>query len=161
MPLSQAQRVQAVVQYLSRTRGVTQQEIGQELGYMNRSYFSQLINGQKNSFKKSFLDGLVAMDPEINPEFLTGQSNEILLPGNQQPTIYPTGWGSDAVKVDVPQPQPQPKGQQPGIFLPNEILQFVSDLSATIRSQQETIRMQQETIRGMIEPKQEKGKNVG
>ena len=120
MALSTSNRAKIVVRYLAQKGSVTQAQIGQKLGYTNRSAFSAVLSGLK-PMPRDFCEKLAAIDPEINPAFLSGESNDMLLPGRVQ---------------DVPV---EPK--QIGVFLPIEMVQMFTDLSATVRSQQETIRI--------------------
>ena len=127
MQLSPAERAQAVVKYLAKKFGVTQAQIGERIGYTNKSALSTVLNGGK-ALPKKFGEKLSALDPEINPDFLTGESEEMLRPGGDQPFI--------------PGSPRQPSADVPaGIYLPAECVRMFSDLSAAVRSQQETIRM--------------------
>ena len=128
MELTPHERAKLVVRYLAKKAGTKQEEIGKRLGYNNKSAFSALLNGSR-IIPKNFFDKLIALDPEINPAFLAGETNEILLPQYQQPTI-----------PEIVAHQARQQEKQQGIFLPNEMVQMFTDLSATIRSQQETIR---------------------
>lgn len=127
MDMTQAERAQAVVRYLAKKTKKTQFEIGQELGYTNKSSFSALMNG-KTPVPKQFPQRLAALDPSINLDFLLGESDEMLLPGHDQPAVQPTG------------PSSRPSGQQ-GLWIPMELVKMFTDMSATIRSQQDTIRV--------------------
>lgn len=166
--LKQAERVKTVVKYLSWKLQRKTSDIGRELGYPSNSYFSQLINGKKNSFKPEFLEGLAGLDPSINLDYLTMDSDEMLRDGYEMPKAVKPWMGLNSGErsrlAEAPGPDPEPvapQTQPAGVFLPAELLQFVSDMSATIRSQQETIRMQQEIIREAIPRSAEEGKNVG
>ena len=124
MAISQADRARMIVRWLSDQTNKNMREIGVELGYDNPSYFSQLLNGKKN-IPFSLLEKLAALDPRINLDFLKGESEEMLLPGNVQPR-------PDLISVPA-------SAKKTGVFLPNELVQMFSDLSAAVRSQQETI----------------------
>ena len=124
MPLSVQNRAKIVVRYLAQKGGVTQAQIGQKIGYTNRSAFSAVLSGLK-PMPREFCEKLAALDPEINPDFLSGESNDMLRSG-YVPQVLPDG--------SVMQ-------KQAGVFLPIEMVQMFTDLSATIRSQQETIRI--------------------
>lgn len=125
MELTPAERARIVVRYLAKKSGNTQAEIGQKIGYSNKSAFSAVLTGSK-VLPQKFGDKLAALDPEINPDFLAGTSNEMLRPGSAQPP--------------VPELFPQTEHRPAGVYLPLELVQMFTDLSATIRSQQETIR---------------------
>lgn len=128
MELTQSERAKIVVRYLAKKSGITMFEVGQKLGYTNKSAFSSIIGGEK-TLPKKFTDKLAALDPEINPDFLTGKSDEMLRPGYSQP--------------DVPEllATGQPASKPSGVYLPLELVRLFTNLSDTIRSQQETIRL--------------------
>lgn len=125
MGLSQSERAKIVVRYLAKKSGITQFEVGQKLGYTNKSAFSSVIGGQK-VLPRKFCDRLAGLDPEINPDFITGRSDEMLRPGYEQPT--------------VPELFQNPPAAS-GVYLPLELVKLFTNLSDTIRSQQETIRL--------------------
>lgn len=125
MELSSAERAKIVVRYLAKKSGITQAEVGQKMGYTNKSAFSGVLNGQR-ILPRKFCERLASLDPEINPAFLSGESDEMLLPGHKQPTV------------------PELFAKQPsasGVYLPLELVKLFTNLSDTIRSQQETIRL--------------------
>lgn len=125
MDLTQAERAKIVVRYLAKKSGITQFDVGQRLGYTNKSAFSAILGGQK-VLPRKFCERLAALDPEVNPDFLSGDSDEMLRPGNDQPPV----------------PEIIHKQQTPsGVYLPLELVQMFTDLSSTVRSQQETIRL--------------------
>lgn len=122
------ERIKAVVRWLSGQTGKKQEEIGRELGYTDKASFSAVINGKARVPKRLPL-AVAALDPRINLEYLLGRSDEMLL---------------DSAPADV--------------VLPAPAVKLLSDMMATIRSQQETIRLQQETIlRGASLPKSSGG----
>lgn len=125
MDLSLAERARIVVRYLAKKEGITQAEVGQKIGYTNKSAFSSVINGQK-TLPVKFGEKLAALDKEINPDFLAGTSDEMLRPEFAQPT--------------VPEMILKKQERPSGIYLPLELVKMFTDLSDTIRSQQETIR---------------------
>ena len=125
MSLSQSERAKIVVRYLAQKAGIKQFDIGKKMGYTNKSAFSAVIGGQK-VLPRKFCERLAALDPAINLAFLTGESDEMLLPGMDQPTV------------------PELFTKQPGasgVYLPLELVKLFTNLSDTIRSQQETIRL--------------------
>lgn len=125
MQLTPAERAQAVVKYLAKKLGVTQYQIGERIGYTNRSALSAVLTGAK-TLPQNFGGKLAALDPEINPAFLSGESDEMLRDG-PQPFVMES-------------PSRNAEGAA-GIFLPVEVVQMFTDLSAAVRSQQDTIRM--------------------
>lgn len=127
MELTQSERAKIVVRYLAKKSGITMFEIGQKLGYTNKSAFSTIIGGQK-TLPRKFCDKLAALDPEINPAFLEGKSDEMLRPGYTQPDVPELLAAGPVVKPS-------------GVYLPLELVQMFTELSATVRSQQETIRL--------------------
>ena len=127
MQLTPAERAQAVVRYLAKKLGVTQAQIGERIGYTNRSALSAVLTGAK-VLPQNFGGKLASLDPEINPAFLSGESDEMLRPGSDQPFVPES-------------PRPVPDSGAAGVFLPPEAVQMFRDLSATVRSQQETIRL--------------------
>ena len=128
MDMTLAERAQAVVRFLAKKTGRKQFEIARDLGYTNKSAFSAVMNG-KSPVPKQFPQKLASLDPCINIDFLTGSSDEMLLPGYDSPSIPDTGGHQT----------PPPTGG-PGVWLPIELVRMFTDMSATIRSQQETIR---------------------
>lgn len=128
MDLTPAERAQNVVRYLAKKLQVNQAEIGQKVGYGNRQAFSAVING-KVPFPPSLSERIAALDPEINPAYLYGSSDVMLLA-----EVEPEA----------------PKEKLVGVFIPGELVQMFTDLSATVRSQQETIRL-------LMERREEKG----
>ena len=128
MDMTLAERAQAVVRFLAKKTGRKQFEIARDLGYTNKSAFSAVMNG-KSPVPKQFPQKLASLDPCINIDFLTGASDEMLLPGYDSPTIPRTGG------LQTP-----PQHQGTGVWLPAELVRMFTDMSATIRSQQETIR---------------------
>lgn len=118
MTLTTTERAQVVARYLAKSGGITQAQVGARMGYSNKSAFSAVLNGLKPMPAK-FCEKLAALDPAINPDFLSGASDEMLRP--------------------VPG-SPAPAPASAGVFIPSELVQMFSDLAATIRSQQETIR---------------------
>ena len=133
MELLPHERAQAVVRYLAKKNGITQAQVGLRLGYTNKSALSGVLTGSKRLPEK-FGEKLAALDPSINPDFLTGASDEMLLPGYDQPAIQPTGAQQQAAPVGVVVPYDQ-------------LLKMLASLSEAVSSQQETIRSQQEMIR--------------
>jgi len=127
MDMTLAERTQAVVRYLAKKTKKTQFEIGQELGYTNKSSFSAVLNG-KSPIPKMLPKRLAALDPSVNLDFLLGISDEMLMPGYSRHTE--TTGGNQA----------PPQHQGTGVWLPAELVRMFTDMSATIRSQQETIR---------------------
>lgn len=134
MELSHPERLKAVVRWLSVALGKTQGEIARDCGYENGTYFSQLLNGRK-PVAASLDEKLAAMHPDLNLEYLRGTSDSMFLPGTGHPATAP--------EILVPAKEPrQPKAPaEGGVWLPAELVQMFTDLSATVRSQQETIRL--------------------
>ena len=127
MDMTLAERTQAVVRYLAKKAKKTQFEIGQELGYTNKSSFSAVLNG-KSPIPKMLPKRIVALDPSVNIDFLLGISDDMLMPGYSRHTD--TAGGN----------QTPPQSQGAGVWLPIELVRMFTDMSATIRSQQDTIR---------------------
>lgn len=71
MELLPHERAQAVVRYLAKKNGITQAQVGLRLGYTNKSALSGVLTGSKRLPEK-FGEKLAALDPSINPDFLTG-----------------------------------------------------------------------------------------
>ena len=128
MEFSHAERLKSVVRWLCVALGKTQADIARECGYDNESYFSQLLNGKK-PIAASLDDKVAALHPDLNVEFLRGNSENMFLDGAAQPAM--PALAAPAKK------QPRPEG----LFIPAELVQMFTDLSATVRSQQETIRL--------------------
>jgi hypothetical protein len=123
MDLSLADRAKIVAQYLSNKEGITQAQLGEKMGYSNRSAFSAVLNGLK-TMPANFCERLASLDPVINPDFLSGKSDEMLRPESGQPA---------APGLSTKQPGAS------GIYLPLELVKMFTDMSETIKSQQETI----------------------
>lgn len=124
MDFSPSGRAKIVVQYVAQKQKITMAKVGQKMGYTNRSAFSAVINGLK-VMPMNFVERLAALDPDINPDFLTGTSDEMLLSEHERPA--------------TPELFPR-QGAASGVYLPLELVTLFTNLSDTIRSQQETIR---------------------
>lgn len=137
MVLTLAERARAVVQYLAGQTGKKQHEIGQLVGFNNRSAFSQILNGHK-SMPKTMPERLSSLDPRINILFLTGESDDMLISPSGEPetprilTQSLLGGKSSTEKVNSP---------ENGVFVPAELVQMITDLSATIKDQQKMITL--------------------
>lgn len=119
MDKSQSDRLKAVVHWWCGQTGKKQLEVGEILGYSNKSYFSQLLNGQA-SIPTSLPRKVAQLDPRINLDYLLGKSEEMLNP--------------IAAPVVAPPSQPQK-----GIVVPPELATMFADMAATIKGQQELI----------------------
>ena len=124
MDMTKAERAQAVVRFLAKKTHCTQFEIGQQLGYTNKSAFSAVLNG-KSPIPKTFPQRLASLDPEISLAFLLGESDDMILASSPDDSL---------------QTPPQQTAPSTGVWLPIELVRMFTDMSATIRSQQETIR---------------------
>ena len=137
MDLTHAERARLVVRWLCAQTGKTQIEIGQSMGYDNKSTFSQFLNGHKQ-IPRGFPSRLASLDPRINILFLTGDSDDMLLsaPGGPETprisTQTPSGGKSFIEKANSP---------ENGVFVPAELVQMITDLSATIKDQQKMITL--------------------
>lgn len=100
-------------------------QVGELIGYTNASSFSQVLNS-KRDIPSTFPARIASLDPRINIDFLTGDSEEMLLPGNTQPET------DELAKR-------QPKTRESGVYMPHELLQMFADLSSTVRDQQQLI----------------------
>jgi len=138
MELTHAERLKTVVRWLSVALGKTQAEIARDCGYENNTYFSQLLNGRKQ-IAATLDDKLAALHPDLNIEYLRGNSDEMFVPGSGQPSMP----GLFAPTKPAPN-----KGE--GIYVPAEFVQMITNLSNIILAQQDTIHSQQETIRAAL-----------
>lgn len=129
MDLSHAERLKTVVRWLTVALGKTQEDIARACGYENGSYFSQLLNGKKQ-IASSLDEKLAAMHPDLNVEYLRGNSEDMFLPGSGQPPVASAAIGQGRKE--------RPTAAE-GVFVPAELVQMFADLAATVRSQQETI----------------------
>ena len=134
------ERIQAVVRYLAKKTGQNQYELGQQLGYTNKSAFSAMLNGRAQ-IPGAVPERLAALDPTINIDFLLGTSDKMLVGPAEQPLFIST----DPDQVPT-HPEPQKPPVPMGVYVPGELVQIMTDLGSTIRSQQETIRMLIESI---------------
>ena len=128
MVLSASERLKAVVKWYSGQTGKTQRQIGESIGYPREAIFSQFLNGHKE-IPKALPSKIASLDPRINIAFLMGESEEMLLPSNVQPDAR------DYLN------KPAPSKSSSGVFLPAEVVAMFTELSATVRSQQETINL--------------------
>jgi len=136
MVLTLAERARLVLRFLMGQTKKTQAEIAQELGYGNVTVLSQYINGKKK-MPKDLPARIAALDPRINVAFLTGNSDEMMISpqeGQETPQIS-TNDPSDGKSFTNPGKCPEN-----GIFVPAELVQMISDLSATIKDQQSIIK---------------------
>lgn len=137
MVLTHAERARLVIRFLMNQTKKTQAELAQELGYGNATVLSQILNGKK-AMPKDLPDRIAALDPQINVAFLAGESDDMLIPPPGDPemprisTQTPSGGKSPIRKVNEP---------ENGIFVPAELVQMISDLSATIKDQQKMITL--------------------
>ena len=146
LQLSPAERARAVVQWLSKDLGITQGQIGKDLGYTKKSSLSHIINGIK-PVNHRFVEKLCQYDARINPAFLEGYSDDMLVAGQEQPSF--------------PEQAYRAPEQQGGVYVPAELVKMISDMSAIMRSQQETIRNQQETISSIVRSGAQEKRNIG
>lgn len=125
MVLSRSDRCRMVVKWLSEQRKIPMSKVGELIGYNNASSFSQVLN-DKRDIPSTLPARIASLDPRINIDFLTGESDEMLLPGNTQPET------DELAKR-------QPKTLESGVYMPHELLQMFADLSSTVRDQQQLI----------------------
>lgn len=141
MVLTNAERARLVIKFLSRETGRTHADIAAALGYTNPTVLSQILNGRKK-MPETLPARIAALDPRINLDFILGNSDEMLLSpqdGPETPQISTkthSGGKSYTPQVNVP---------ENGIFVPSELVQMISDLSATIKDQQRIITTLVET----------------
>lgn len=122
MVLKQADKARIVVKWLAEQKGVPMSKIGEMVGYSNASAFSQVLNSKKK-LPPSLPERIAALDPRINIDFLTGDSQDMIL-------------------GEEPQEEPQVDRrykQREGVYMPPELLQMFADLSSTVRDQQHLI----------------------
>ncbi len=127
MDLTLADRCRMVVKWIAEQKKITMSQVGELIGYNNASSFSQVLNS-KRDMPSTFPERIASLDPRINIDFLTGDSDDMLLTGDDLPA--PGG----QVKR-----QGKPPKDSSGAYLPPELMQMFSDLSAAVRGQQETI----------------------
>ena len=132
----QSNRLRTAIQWLVGETNKSQQEIGEILGYPNASYFSQLLSGKKQ-IAASLGEKVCALDTRINPDFLTGESNVMLI-GGEEAAPAPAESTRGAEPEQVPAPASK-AAKSAGIFVPAELAQMFTDLTATIREQQRII----------------------
>lgn len=132
-------RARAVVHWYSGQSGLKQYEIGNRLGYKNKTNFSQILNGLK-PVPSTFPNKLASLDPRINLEYLLGRSDEMLQDPKPPVQLAPEG---PSVCPEAPAPTPQPEmraaTKPSGITIPPELATMFADMTATIKSQQELI----------------------
>lgn len=128
------ERARAVVRWLMGQTGKKQEEIGRELGFQKKASFSAVLTGA-TPVPQRLPSELAELDSRINLDYLLGKSDEMLLSSGS------------------------PAGGE--VVLSGQTLQLLSDMMATIRSQQETIRLQQETILRGAQLQKSIGENAG
>lgn len=138
MGLTQTERIRTIVYWLSGQTGKPLHEIGRTLGYNNRSAFSQVLNGPK-AVPKDFPERVAALDPRINIDFLTGASDEMFVNANNAQETAPES--HEIAPVDNKNPIRREKRAENGVFVPAELVQMITDLSATIKDQQKMITL--------------------
>ena len=136
MGFSQEERARKVIHWLADETGKTQYEIGQLLGYSNKTTLSQFLGGHK-PIPAGFNKKLAALDPRINVAYLNGESEEMLiLPANEPQT----GQISTFAPSDDKLPIREKKVAENGVFVPAELVQMVTGLTDTVREQQDIIK---------------------
>lgn len=137
MVLTHAERARLVIRFLMQQSKKSQAELAQELGYGNATVLSQILNGKKK-MPKDLPERIAALDSQINLAFLQGESDDMLISPHNEPemprilTQAPSGGKSSIRKVNEP---------ENGIFVPTELVQMITDLSATIKDQQKMITL--------------------
>lgn len=137
MVLTPAERARFVIRFLMQQSKKSQAELAQELGYSNATVLSQILNGKKK-IPRDLPNRISALDPRINIAFLTGESDEMLLPGPQladSPRISASTHLEGASSVTMLQESGN------GIFVPSELVKMITDLSTTIKDQQKMITL--------------------
>lgn len=129
-------RLSAVVKWLSVQTGKKQKEIGQMVGYSNESSWSQLLTGKKD-IPKAVPARVAELDPRINIAFLTGESDTMLI--ERDNSAQGAQEEPQTGRPDTSSTQPVNTPKSAGIFVPAELAQMVTDLSATVREQQRII----------------------
>ena len=125
MDLTRSDRCRMAVKWIAEQKKIPMSQVGELIGYNNASSFSQVLNS-KRGVPSTFPDRIASLDSRINVDFLLGESDDMLLPGNAQP---------DAEELARPQRIARP----PGVYMPPELLQMFADLSSTVRDQQHLI----------------------
>ncbi len=140
MVLQQSDKLRIVVKWLAEQKGVSMSKIGEMIGYNSASAFSQVLNSKKK-IPPSLPERIAALDPRVNIDFLTGDSQDMILGEEQAP----------APIID--------KRYTPreGVYLPPELIQMFADLSAAVRSQQDTISILIRASAGETIPKKDVG----
>ncbi len=146
MVLTQAERARMVVKWLSGKMRKSQQEIGNLVGYGNASAFSQVLNAKKD-LPKVLIERICSLDPRINIDFLTGDSDE----------MFVDGAGADSRPQERPQTEQagtsstqSVKAAKSGFFVPAELADMINGLAATIQDQQVLIGDQQKMIHSLV-----------
>lgn len=77
------QRVKFLIKYIiGNGIALNQEELGKKIGINNRSYFSQLVSGQRNN--EQLINSLLNFTPEINKEWLYNEDIESPFNNNQE-----------------------------------------------------------------------------
>lgn len=131
-----SERVRAVVLWLTSQTGKKQKEIGVELGYQNRSHFSQILNGIK-AVPNTLPGKIASLDSRINLNYLLGLSDDMLIGENGTTmSVAP----EELTKRTKPTAKNHSANVSTEIIAPHELMKIVEDLTATVRSQQDTIK---------------------
>lgn len=140
MVLSQAERARKIVKWYARKNNIPMSRVGEMVGYSNASAFSHVLNGEKK-LPDVLASRLSALDPEINPGFLAGLTDEML---------RNDGVDGEPQAGQVPE---DPAIASQGVWLPAELVGMFRDMATTVRSQQETISALVKASLGEAAPK--------
>lgn len=138
MIFSTPDRAKYVIRWLMKETGRTQKDIATQLGYLNHTSLSQVLNGKK-AFPDNLSERIAALDPRINVNFILGTSDDMLIDEAGSPIKAEEN--NETAKMSNYTTSAGKGPQKAGIYVPPELAQMFNDLTSTVRSQQETIRM--------------------
>ena len=84
--MNRLQRIKKVVKYaIVQGVGENQAEIGQKMGYSNKSAFSHVLNGQDKE-PNNFVGRLLELVPDVNAQWIETGEGEMLNDSKQKPS---------------------------------------------------------------------------
>lgn len=151
-----AERLKQVLFILKKYRYVSsQQNLGEQLGYSNKSYISQILNGQVS--QEDFINRLVEKYPQFNPTWIRTGNGDSIVKGSRfsnRQIVLDNYLGSDTKDELFPEEQ-TPKKETP---TPESLMPEVENMDT--RELIKTISIQAESIKNLISLSQEDGKRI-
>lgn len=137
MIFSTPDRAKHVIRWLMKETGRTQKDIATQLGYLNHTSLSQVLN-EKKTFPDNLAQRIAALDSRINIDFILGKTDDMLIGDNGRQSEPPKEAKTHTATVRTATPIYSP--QKGSIIVPPELAKMFEDLTYTVRSQQDMIR---------------------